>query len=69
MKKYTALFLMLTLMLAGCTGCEKSEKAPAPKTEEKKEDVEETETYTFVDVLGESYVAELREDVPACTYD
>lgn len=64
--------LVVTLLMTGCVQ-EKTVEAGSEKNQEvkQKEETEEKKkkTYTFVDVLGEEYEAELLEEVPAHTYD
>ena len=55
------LLLLFALLLSAC-GADQQEEA----AEEEKETVP---TYTFVDVYGQEYEAELLADVPKCSYD
>ena len=52
-------FLLLSVVFLLC-GCVK---------EEKEEEIEEPLTFQFVDVKGNSYEAELLDQVPKCKYD
>lgn len=64
MRRYTAVCFTLALALTACAGCGKSREASPPVKER-----EEKTSYTFVDVLGQTYEAELLESIPACTYE
>lgn len=65
--------LRTTVLAAGLSlafGCGKQEEAgDRQKAEVEAAVVEEKKTYSFVDVEGNSYEAELLDDIPLCTYD
>lgn len=73
MKRGAAILFVLILLVTPAAGCAKTEETSPPKREtdktEPKAAGETKKTYTFMDVLGESYEADLLEDIPACTYD
>lgn len=79
MKRDVVAVLVLALVLTACTGCTKTKETDLPESKAGEETAKKNDTpadtvtekkmYTFVDVLGEAYEAELLEDIPACTYD
>ena len=70
-KKIYFLAIVLSMIcLSSCTGGAQealSEQGTENQREENRRT--ETQTYTFVDVYGQGYEAELLEDMPKCTYD
>lgn len=81
-KRHRLLSAVLAVVLlfgstVSLTGCGKksvetdTEVKETQETQEKKaeKEPEEKKTYRFVDVLGESYEAELLEELAPCTYD
>lgn len=71
-RKTAGSIFAVILICALFAGCEKKSRAVETVKEERKEKTvvkEEKETYTFADVKGEVYEAELLKDIPACIYD
>lgn len=76
-KKLSVMLMGILSVVFLMTGCGQVETVEADskksqemtQNEEKKEKEKEKKIYTFVDVLGEEYEAELLEEVPTNTYD
>lgn len=74
--KKGAVLILAAALLAVAGGCKKESEKPVQSEQEVSEEAasgivieDKEETYTFTDVYGNYYEADLLEDVPLCAYD